>query len=96
MGNLCFGKCNVLHCSLWAVQTINFHIHATRNIQTQLKSTVHTFTLHHNVGLETDGLKVKPVVLQITHVSQVVLDGGKHAPPLVRKEAVALRSGRSV
>ena len=24
MGNLCFGKCCVLHCSLWAVQTINF------------------------------------------------------------------------
>ena len=23
-GNLCFGKCVVLHCSLWAVQTMNF------------------------------------------------------------------------
>ena len=22
MGNLCFGKCGVLHCSLWAVQTM--------------------------------------------------------------------------
>ena len=26
MGNLCFVKCAVIHCSLWGVQTINFHI----------------------------------------------------------------------
>ena len=24
VGNLCFGKCGVLHCSVWDVQTINF------------------------------------------------------------------------
>ena len=24
MGNICLGKCSVLHCSLWAVQSINF------------------------------------------------------------------------
>ena len=29
MGNLCFGKCSVLHCSLWAVQTIYFPYHST-------------------------------------------------------------------
>ena len=23
-GNLCFGKCGILHCSLWGVQTIHF------------------------------------------------------------------------
>ena len=37
-GNLCFGKCGVLHCSLWAVQTHNY-IYATRNVQMHLKST---------------------------------------------------------
>ena len=36
-GNLCFGKCGVLHCSLWAVQTHNY-IYATRNVQMHLKS----------------------------------------------------------
>ena len=24
MGNLCFGKCYVIHCCLWTVQTIHF------------------------------------------------------------------------
>ena len=24
MGNLCFGKCGILHCGLWVVQTIYF------------------------------------------------------------------------
>ena len=41
MGNLCFGKCDVMHYSLWGVQTINFpYSYATRNVQMQLKSTV--------------------------------------------------------
>ena len=27
MGNLCFGKCDAIHCSLWAVQTIYSGLH---------------------------------------------------------------------
>ena len=38
-GNLWFGECGVLHCSLWAVQTINFPY--AQHARMQLKSTVY-------------------------------------------------------
>ena len=47
----CFGKCGVVHCSLWAVQTINFHIRNTGDVQTHLKSTVLAFTVNQEFSL---------------------------------------------
>ena len=42
VGNLCFVKCGVSHCSLWAIQTISFpytHTHThTEMFKVHLKS----------------------------------------------------------
>ena len=41
-GNLCFGKCCGIHCSLWAVQTINFQYNYMQH---------RMFKLHLKLGL---------------------------------------------
>ena len=65
MGNLCLGKCGVVHCSLWAVQTINFPLYAILNVQTQLQSTVQRWHADNLAGREC----AFPIMMLLAQVS---------------------------
>ena len=47
-GNLCFGICDVLHCSLWDAQTINFPYTQHRMFKRNLK---HNYITSHPAGM---------------------------------------------